>query len=121
MTGNKHNYEGISGDKGEPNPGHYWRRMHTDWRFWVGAVFMFAALAIYVLTGDLSWVPPQPSACDPTGYAIASLRSNGRSGYFSNPASLRIEEIHSVGYRQYSCRKRVFQCVVFLNSQHCSN
>jgi hypothetical protein len=31
--------------------------MHTDWRFWVGAVFMFAALAIYVLTGDLAWVP----------------------------------------------------------------
>jgi len=64
LTGNKHNYEGISGDKGEPNPGPYWRRMHTDWRFWVGAVFMFAALAIYVLTGDLAWVPryhPHPA------------------------------------------------------------
>jgi hypothetical protein len=31
--------------------------MHRDWRFWVGAVFMAAALAIYVLSLDLSWVP----------------------------------------------------------------
>jgi hypothetical protein len=57
MTGNKHNYEGMSTDSGEPDPGPYWKRMHRDWRFWVGAVFMFAALAIYVLSGDLAWVP----------------------------------------------------------------
>jgi hypothetical protein len=31
--------------------------MHRDWRFWVGAVFMAAALAIYVSSGDLSWIP----------------------------------------------------------------
>jgi hypothetical protein len=31
--------------------------MHRDWRFWVGAVCMAAALAIYVLSGDLAWVP----------------------------------------------------------------
>jgi hypothetical protein len=41
LTGNKHNFEGMSGDKGEPDPGPYWRRMHTDWRFWVGALLMF--------------------------------------------------------------------------------
>jgi hypothetical protein len=57
MTGNKHNFEGNSSDSGEPDPGPYWRRMHRDWRFWVGAVFMAAALAIYVLSGDLAWVP----------------------------------------------------------------
>ena len=57
MTGSKHNPEGNSGDKGEPDPGPYWRRMHRDWRFWVGAVFMAAALAVYVLSGDLAWVP----------------------------------------------------------------
>jgi len=64
MTGNKHNLEGNSSDKGEPDPGPYWRRMHRDWRFWIGAVFVGAALAIYVLTGDLAWVPnghPQPA------------------------------------------------------------
>jgi hypothetical protein len=32
-------------------------RMHRDWRFWIGAVFMAAALAVYVLSGDLAWVP----------------------------------------------------------------
>ena len=57
MTGNKHNPEGNSSDRGEPDPGPYWRRMHRDWRFWIGAVLMAAALAIYVLSGDLAWVP----------------------------------------------------------------
>lgn len=57
MTGNKHNPEGNSSAGGEPDPGPYSRRMHRDWRFWVGALFMAAAVAIYVLTGDLSWVP----------------------------------------------------------------
>ena len=37
MTGSKHNLEGNSSDRGEPDPGPYWRRMHRDWRFWVGA------------------------------------------------------------------------------------
>ncbi len=36
MTGSKHNLEGNSGDRGESNPGPYWKRMHRDWRFWVG-------------------------------------------------------------------------------------
>jgi hypothetical protein len=39
--------------------------MHQDWRFWVGAVLMAAALGIYVLSGDLAWIPrsqPQHSA-----------------------------------------------------------
>ena len=39
MTGSKHNHEGNSGDNGEPEPGPYWRRMHRDWRFWVGCAF----------------------------------------------------------------------------------
>ncbi len=47
MTGSKHNLEGNSGDRGEADPGPYWRRMHRDWRFWVGAVFM-AARACYL-------------------------------------------------------------------------
>ena len=57
MTGNKHNHEGNSGDSGEPDPGLIGKRMHRDWRFWVGALFMAAALAIYVFSGDLAWVP----------------------------------------------------------------
>ena len=57
MTGNRHNHEGNSGDGGEPGPGPYWRRMHRDWRFWVGAILMAAALSVYVFSGDLAWVP----------------------------------------------------------------
>ncbi len=57
MTGSKHNHEGNSGDSGEPGPGPYWKRMHRDWRFWIGAVLMIAAICIYVLSGDLAWVP----------------------------------------------------------------
>jgi len=57
MTGSKHNHEGNSRDSGEPEPGPYWKRMHRDWRFWIGALFMAAALAVYVLSGDLAWVP----------------------------------------------------------------
>lgn len=57
MTGSKHNHEGNSGENREPGPGPYWMRMHRDWRFWVGALLMAGAIAVYVLTGDLAWVP----------------------------------------------------------------
>ena len=36
---------------------HYWKRAHKDWKFWVGVVLIFAAIAIYVLSLDLSTVP----------------------------------------------------------------
>jgi len=51
----QHNHEGNNGDSGEPEPGPYWKRMHRDWRFWIGALLMGAALAVYVLSGDLAW------------------------------------------------------------------
>ncbi len=35
----------------------YWQRAHRDWRFWVGVVCIFAALAVYISTVDLSLVP----------------------------------------------------------------
>ncbi|MFZ0304120.1 MAG: hypothetical protein WAL75_15625 [Terracidiphilus sp.] len=57
MTGSKHNHEGNSGEGGAPDAGPYWRRMHRDCRFWIGALVMAAALSIYVLSGDLAWVP----------------------------------------------------------------
>jgi hypothetical protein len=57
MTGSKYNHEGNSSEIGEPDPGPYWRRMHRDWRFWVGALLMFAALGIYVLSENLAWIP----------------------------------------------------------------
>ncbi len=57
MTGSKQNHEGNSSETGEPDPGPYWHRMHRDWRFWVGALFMAAALFVYVTTQDLSFIP----------------------------------------------------------------
>ena len=57
MTGSKHNHEGNSGEGGEPGPWPYWKRMHRDWRFWAGAVFMSVALAIYILSENLAWFP----------------------------------------------------------------
>ena len=40
--------------------------MHRDWRFWVGALFMLAALGIYVMSGDLAWIPrSQPQQSTP--------------------------------------------------------
>ena len=57
MTGNNHNHEGNGDEGSEPGLGPYWKRMHRDWRFWVTAIFMFTAPAIYVLSGDLAWVP----------------------------------------------------------------
>ena len=35
----------------------YWKRAHTDWRFWVGIVLMFAAMIVYVMSEDLAWRP----------------------------------------------------------------
>jgi hypothetical protein len=66
MTGNKHNWEGHSGDSGEPDPGPYWKRMHRDWRFWIGAILMFAAIGIYVMSGDLAWIPRGQTQSSPT-------------------------------------------------------
>jgi hypothetical protein len=42
----------------------YWKRAHTDWRFWVGVLLMLAAMITYVMSLDLAWRPrnqPQPS------------------------------------------------------------
>ena len=33
------------------------KRAHKDWKFWVGVVLIFAAIAIYVCSLDLSTVP----------------------------------------------------------------
>ena len=35
----------------------YWRRAHHDWRIWVALFFMFGAIAIYVLSDDLAFLP----------------------------------------------------------------
>ena len=43
-------------------PDAYWKRAHRDWRFWVGFIFMLAAITIYVMSDNLAWLPHgQPS------------------------------------------------------------
>ena len=40
----------------------YWKRAHRDWRMWTAAFFVFAALAIYIVTVDLALVPRSHAA-----------------------------------------------------------
>jgi hypothetical protein len=42
----------------------YWKRAHTDWRFQLGVALMFAAILIYVLSGDLALMP-RPKLAQP--------------------------------------------------------
>ncbi len=35
----------------------YWKRAHRDWRFWVALFLMFAAIAVYVVSDNLAFVP----------------------------------------------------------------
>jgi len=34
-----------------------WRRIQHSPMFWVGIVMCLAAITVYVLSGDLSWLP----------------------------------------------------------------
>ena len=47
----------------------YWKRAHHDWRFWVALFFMLAAIAIYVMSNDLSYFPRGQSRQPTSGAA----------------------------------------------------
>jgi hypothetical protein len=50
-----------NGGSNHPDGRPYWQRAHRDWRVWVGVIVMLAAMAIYLMTGDLSgWSSTQP-------------------------------------------------------------
>jgi len=57
--GNRHEHHHPETGPREPHPQQppYWQRAHKDWKFWVGVVFLIAAITIYVVTVDLSTVP----------------------------------------------------------------
>jgi hypothetical protein len=49
-------HKGHPGNEGGPvrrvsQP--YWKRAHRDWRFWLGFVAMFAALAMFAMNSNL--------------------------------------------------------------------
>jgi hypothetical protein len=35
----------------------YWHRAHRDWRFLSVVFLMLLAMAIYLMSGDLAWIP----------------------------------------------------------------
>ena len=45
----------------------YWKRAHHDWRFWVAAFLMFAAMTIYVMSDDLALRPRSHPQQTPSG------------------------------------------------------
>jgi hypothetical protein len=66
MAETKHHHhpdEGPHAPAGHDHSMPYWRRAHRDWRMWIAAFFVLAALGIYIVTVDLSLVPrAQPPA-----------------------------------------------------------
>jgi hypothetical protein len=55
---NAHQADEQAAQQGLAQP--YWRRMHHDWRVWVGVVLMLAAITIYILSQNLAWLPHPP-------------------------------------------------------------
>jgi len=57
---NSHRYDA---DRASSQHGNrpYWRRAHRDWRFWVGAFVVFAAMVIFVVRYSLVLLPRSPS------------------------------------------------------------
>jgi len=56
---NKHEHS-FRNEKNYNRPEHlppYWKRMHHDWRFWVGLVLIFTSLFIYIATEDFTIQP----------------------------------------------------------------
>jgi hypothetical protein len=52
---------------GIPSHRPYWRRAHRDWRLWAIVILMLAAMAVYLMTGDLRWpIHAQPQSMVPT-------------------------------------------------------
>jgi hypothetical protein len=39
--------------------GPYYKRMHHDWRFWLGVVLILSALCIYIMSVDFT-IQPAP-------------------------------------------------------------
>ncbi len=60
MNESKHHNHGNEGSARQSVPHGqrpYWKRAHHDWRFWLGLVLMLAAIAIYVMSDDLAFLP----------------------------------------------------------------
>ena len=64
MNEGTHGNEGQARDRVHHSSGPYWKRVHRQWWFWIGLFLMLLAMAIYVLSDNLAFLPrfrqPQP-------------------------------------------------------------
>jgi hypothetical protein len=61
---------GPNRERVHPRHPPYWKRAHRDWRFWIAAIFIFAAMIVYVLTVEFAVQPRSqtpPSLTDTVG------------------------------------------------------
>jgi hypothetical protein len=56
---NERNHQGYGSDHSSVHESHrpYWKRMHRDWRIWVGVFLMLVAIIIFVVSEDFAWLP----------------------------------------------------------------
>jgi hypothetical protein len=66
-TPNKHTWQNPDHAAGHHGDRPYWKRAHRDWRFWVGAFFVFAAMVVFVLRYSLVLLPRGQSYQPPAG------------------------------------------------------
>jgi uncharacterized integral membrane protein len=57
MTQTEHSFRNQKNFNKQTHLGPYWKRMHQDWRFWVGMVLIIVALAIYVMSENFAVQP----------------------------------------------------------------
>jgi hypothetical protein len=62
-------HQGHGSDHGSSHESQrpYWKRMHCDWRIWVGVVLMLVAIGIYVMSEDFAWLPHSQLQQPPSG------------------------------------------------------
>ncbi len=77
MAKNMNDHPSNDHAHGGPNPAGvhqahppYWKRAHHDWRFWIAAIFIFAAMTIYVLTVELVLQPGRPPPAQPPDLVV---------------------------------------------------
>ena len=60
-----HKNKGLEEHMQGQHPQRQDRKLHRDWRIWVGVILMLAAMAIYLLTMDEAIVPGGPATGNP--------------------------------------------------------
>jgi hypothetical protein len=67
---NKHPHGDPHGGSNHPDGRPYWQRAHRDWRVWIAALFILAAMTIYLATNDMRGWPSSSPPPPPPGGAV---------------------------------------------------